>query len=185
MLCDICKKNDATIRIQQVNNGTAQTVNICNECAEKHQMMPRVDFDDVNIGEVLQNIKKITKNLNLKDIIITDSNSLPKPSVLVCPKCNWSLEKIDQNGGLLGCDECYKTFEDIVMETIENIHRCKIHTGKHPVHFEPDNDLILDEKIIKLEADLQEAIKLEKYEHAALLRDEINLLKKKKAKQNG
>ena len=188
MLCDICKKNNAVIRIQKINNGKATVVNLCADCAEKHKVHEHFEFGDIDIGDILDNIKKITKNLNLQDLTLksaysekNDNSQINADNAVKCPKCGFSLLDIDKKSGKVGCDKCYQTFEKEILEIIENIHRCKIHTGKHP---QGNNKAALDligEKITKLEADLQKAVQLEKYEQAALLRDELNLLKKSQA----
>ena len=186
MLCDICKKNNAVIRIQKFQDGKMSIVNLCADCAKHHEEYEKIAFGDINISDVLENIKKITQNLKLQDFI-TDKesvigngkNSSKEVTKLKCPNCGFTLSDIDKNSGKLGCIECYHTFEKEIMETIENIHRCKIHTGKHPAGIQQEiSKNLIDEKIAKLEVDLQAAVQSEKYEQAALLRDEINLLKK-------
>ncbi len=188
MLCDICKKNEAIIRIQKIENGKAVAVNLCAECADKHKAHEHFEFGDIDIGEILSNIKKITKNMNLQDLVLHaeagDKNfekNVDDSLAVKCPKCGLTLAGIDKNSGRMGCDECYRTFADEVLQSIENIHRCKIHVGKHPIGARKVSADLLAEKIRKLEDDLQIAIQSEKYEEAALLRDEINLLKKSEA----
>ncbi|MBQ9789127.1 MAG: UvrB/UvrC motif-containing protein [Lentisphaeria bacterium] len=185
MLCDICKKNNAVIRIQKINNGKNVVVNLCADCAEKHKAHEHFEFGDIEIGDILDNIKKITKNLNLQNVFVTaeeveEISKFPDDGkkLVKCPKCGFTLVDVDKNSGKLGCSECYKVFEKEVMEAIENIHRCKIHVGKHPIALRVDSPALLKEKIAKLEQDLQQAVRSEKYEQAAILRDELNLLKK-------
>jgi protein arginine kinase activator len=189
MLCDICKKNNAVIRIQKFHDGKMNTINLCADCAEHHKEYEQIAFSDINISDVFENIKKITQNLKLQDFVsLKESvviNGKEYPAEILntkCPNCGFSLGDIDKNSGRLGCAECYHIFEKEIMDTIENMHRCKIHTGKHPVGVPQEiSKNLIDEKIAKLEVDLQEAVQREKYEQAALLRDEINLLKKSRS----
>ena len=37
MLCDICKKKEAVIHIQEISAAGKKIINLCNDCAEKHQ----------------------------------------------------------------------------------------------------------------------------------------------------
>ncbi|MBO5899938.1 MAG: hypothetical protein J6Q80_04310, partial [Lentisphaeria bacterium] len=37
MLCDICKKNEATIHIKEMHNNKWTSINLCAECAKKSE----------------------------------------------------------------------------------------------------------------------------------------------------
>lgn len=179
MLCDICKKKEAVIHIQEISAAGKKIINLCNDCADKHSQTadPLMQFGSLNFGEVLENIKKISAD------IVKQKNAAENSSV--CPQCGWNLQKMDENNGLLGCAECYKTFDDVIMKTVANIHRSRIHTGKRPGKNKNAPPEIRREKLRKLESDLQNAVQLEEYERAAVIRDEIASLKKSGRKGSG
>lgn len=179
MLCDICKKNEAVIHIQEISAAGKKIINLCNECAEKHPQAadPLLQFGSLNFGEVLENIKKISADIVKKKNVAENSP--------VCPHCGWDLQKMDENNGLLGCADCYKTFDDVIQKAVANIHRSRIHTGKRPGKSRNAPPEIRREKLRKLEADLQNAVQSEEYERAAVLRDEIASLKGKSRKGSG
>lgn len=178
MLCDICKKNEAVIHIQEISAAGKKIINLCNECAAKHPQAadPLLQLGSLGFGAVLENIQKISSDL-LKQKNKTENSSL-------CPKCGWDLRKMEENGGLLGCAECYKTFDSVLRKVITNIHRSRIHTGKRPGKNKTEPSELHQEKLRKLEADLQDAIQSEEYERAAVIRDEIASLKKSRRKGN-
>ena len=114
MLCDICKKNEAVIHIQEISSAGKKIINLCNDCAEKHHHAdPLLQFGSLNFGDVLENIKKISA-----DLVKQKNVSVPSP---VCPKCGWDMRKMEENSGLLGCSECYKTFAPVLQNIINNI----------------------------------------------------------------
>lgn len=178
MLCDICKKKEAVIHIQEISAQGKKVINLCNDCAEKHpQTDPLLHIGGMNFGAVLENIKKISSDLLKKQNIPEDSP--------VCPQCGWTLSKMDENNGQFGCPECYRTFEDVVKNAVSNIHRSSVHTGKRPKNLKHEPLEIFREKLRKMENALQDAVRAEEYEQAAILRDEINAFKKSRKSESG
>ncbi len=175
MLCDICKKNEAVLHIQEVSSEGKKVINLCNECAEKHsQNDPLLKLSGLNFFDVIEDIKKIGEN----------AVKQKKQSTLKCPKCGWSFKEMDENNGLLGCDKCYETFGCVVESALKYVHRSRIHTGKRPHNSKNDPPELRLEKLRKLENELQNAVAAEEYERAAVLRDEIAVLKKKRKKES-
>ena len=172
MLCDICKKKEAVIHIQEISANGKKVINLCNECAEKHPQSEKLfNIGDLKFSDVIENIKKISADL-VKQQKDTIENSV------VCPKCGWNLQKMNENNGLLGCAQCYEVFADMIEKAVSNIHRSRIHTGKRPKNVKHEVPEIKLEKLRKLEQELQDAINCEDYEQAAVLRDRIAVLKK-------
>lgn len=173
MLCDICKKNEAVLHIQEVSSEGKKVINLCNECAEKHSQADAVfKISGFNFFDVIEDIKKLSEKVGKSK----------KDSSLRCAKCGWSFQNIDENNGLLGCDKCYETFNNVVDSAVKYIHRSRIHTGKRPHNSKTDIPELRLEKVRKLEMELQSAVAAEEYERAAVIRDEIAVLKKKRKK---
>ena len=74
MLCDICKKNEAVLHIQEVSSEGKKVINLCNECAEKHsQNDPLLKLSGLNFFDVIEDIKKIGENATVTyEIIIAN-----------------------------------------------------------------------------------------------------------------
>ena len=178
MLCDICKKNEAVIHIQEISAAGKKIINLCNECAAKQQqgMDPLQQFG-LNFNDVLENIKKISADLAKNKSVAENSP--------VCPRCGWDLRKMDENNGLLGCADCYGTFKSVIQKAVADIHRSHVHTGKRPGKNKTEPPEIFRMKLQKLENELQAAIQFEDYERAAVIRDEIASIRKNRAGDNG
>ncbi|MFI5335107.1 MAG: UvrB/UvrC motif-containing protein [Chlamydiales bacterium] len=108
---------------------------------------------------------------------------------LSCGNCLTTLESV-KTGNPLGCFECYTVFSDLlVSQLIESdslparmkkslsIKRSQaLHLGKSP---EKTVTIAASSRILALNEALNEALKRENYEEAALLRDQIKALTEK------
>ena len=56
MLCDICKKNEATIHIKEMHNNEWTSINICAECAKKKDLEAHAGMDEEEITKMLMNL---------------------------------------------------------------------------------------------------------------------------------
>ncbi|MFH1239066.1 MAG: UvrB/UvrC motif-containing protein, partial [bacterium] len=90
-----------------------------------------------------------------------------------------------RRNGKLGCSECYKCFKTELNTLFKKIHGSNTHLGKVPVLLankpgrKSKKVAIMETQLKKLLFDLQEAVRSEEYEKAALLRDEIKDFKEK------
>jgi protein arginine kinase activator len=182
MLCEICKKNQATIHIQEISNNVKKTMHICQHCADKKGVAPQ----GINISEILYNLSTNTGNLDennnqfLNPII---DEPIEKLSSIICPKCKMDLNKFKKTGRL-GCENCYNVFEKILSETLINMHRGTVHLGKKPSGKTADSGFFAID-IINLQRQLDEYVRKEEYEKAAKIRDQINDLKSHIGAVNG
>jgi len=81
-----------------------------------------------------------------------------------CPKCGWRLQDLIDTG-LLGCPSCYDEFDAEIKSIMEHFHGAM-----------PDEDIAQEDiktRIEILESQLRKAIKEERFEDAAHLRDII------------
>jgi protein arginine kinase activator len=77
----------------------------------------------------------------------------------------------------MGCPVCYTTFKDVLESALKNMHKGTRHIGKAPAGIRERLDL--SQKLEEFEESLREAIALENFEDAAILRDQIKDLKVK------
>lgn len=159
MICEKCKKNEATVFLTHIVGGKMQKVDLCPKCAE-------------SMG-VTQ-----TSGFTLADILLRldEENSRPRLQKLEtnCPNCGYTEAELRRTGRL-GCGLCYQTFQEIIVETIKETQKKPQHCGKMPTRFISDRET--RDKLAALEKNLSEAVQQEDYEVAASLRDQIRLLR--------
>ena len=63
MLCDNCKKNEATIHIKEVHDGKVVASNLCADCAREKEEKGELGSLGFNLAEVLFNLGKLTESV--------------------------------------------------------------------------------------------------------------------------
>jgi len=162
MLCQICKKRPVAVSYTQVINNKKTQLSVCMKCAEEKGMTnPLAGLPEV-FGKIVANI--------IGEQLLPEMEEVKnKPSSRRCPKCNTSLDKFEKTG-LLGCDECYQAFEKELGGLLRRIHGSNKHIGSRP---RPRRVVSGERDLVKLRAELEQAITKEKFERAAELRDLI------------
>ncbi len=155
MLCEECKKNKAEITITIITGeGKLTEKHLCRECAYKKGLLGE--------KEKAKNILEIFAEF-LKEKVSEEEEKL------VCPSCGmrWTdFKKI----GRFGCGGCYIAFGERVKGLLKRLHGSDKHTGKIPA-IQKDIEVLKELEIKKLRKKLEEAIKNERYEEAARIRD--------------
>ena len=187
MLCQNCHKNEATIHVQQIVDGHIQAYHLCEACAaEKGAGAP--DLDGFNLAEVLFDIAGKVAGSVGNSAVEKDSSDEEPPAV--CPACGWTLQQFRKTS-YLGCPECYSTFASQVNSLLGNMHRGERHIGKIPLSAGTEQRrgheiALLNREIESLRKELDEKIRNEEYEQAAVLRDKIQDLNRKiRESENG
>jgi len=157
MLCENCKKKEAVIHYTEVVDGQMKKIDLCEQCSIEKGIGHNSSF---SIGDFVGGIT---------DPFVSEHG-------VHCSSCGMSLEEF-RAGGRLGCSVCYESFYDYLIKMIEQIHRSVTHKGKVPKRSVIKQSKKEDSK--KLEQELKEAIKVEDFEKAAFLRDEIKMIKAK------
>lgn len=185
MLCENCKKREANVKYSENINGRRKEMNLCEECSRKLGItnidfnMP-IDFSSF-LGEFMEDFSTPEFMPLINEI-----------KTLTCNNCGYTFDDI-VNTGKLGCGNCYEVFEDRLDPIIKRIQGSNKHVGRigkvidnkideklskniNKNISEDNTNKEKDEKSTKLEqleANLKQAIKEERYEDAAKIRDEI------------
>lgn len=167
MLCDNCGKNEATIKLTQVINGKKTEMMICEECGKK-MGITEINFEmPIDLSNFLGDFISKQENEEMMPFDIPNAT-------LKCNKCNMTYEEF-LNTGKFGCEECYNAFGYKVDSLLKRIQGTDKYIGRKANHNE--NNKIQENKNVsrleKLQQELKLAIKEERYEDAAKLRDEI------------
>lgn len=170
MLCQNCKKNEATTHIKRVINGEATESHLCHSCAQS-----------MNVGGFFDDF-----SLNLPGFFSSffgDSVfSLGERQHDRCEKCGCLFDDIIKTGKV-GCADCYEKFYSKLQPSIQRIHGKATHQGKIPeIHGVKvsTKEKTTEEKISDLQNEMQKAIEEQNFERAAIIRDEIKKLKEEK-----
>ena len=189
MLCEICKKNQATFFYKQTKNGVTVEKNLCSSCAKEQGLSVNNGFfDSADFG--IDNF--------FGGLLGSFATGGPKiVAARKCPVCSTEMGEIVRSGKV-GCAKCYEVFRTSLIPTVTKIHGNVAHCGKIPAGCETatekstevpqtenqapaEKELSKEEQLLSLKRKLAEAIELQEYEMAAQYRDSINELEKELA----
>lgn len=165
MLCQICKKREATIHFTNVVGSDVQKIHLCKYCAEEK------GFDYLKKS----NIEKSDLLSGLIDSSLGGGAATEKGDR--CGNCGMKYSAFKKNG-VLGCSHCYEKFDRHLHPLLRSIHGNTRHTGKVPPRFM--KEVSGKRRIMSLREELDKVIAEENYERAAEIRDEIRELEKEK-----
>lgn len=162
MKCQHCNHNEATTHIKKNVNGNVTEMHLCSDCARELGVMeefsPESFFNDTFFGNFL-------------------GAGVPAMNILSgidhCEYCGSTFNDIVKSGRV-GCANCYSKFEDRLQPTITKMHGNAKHIGKNVTYTEEKEAELEISELDKLKNDLKLAIKEQRFEDAAVLRDKIN-----------
>lgn len=171
MLCDVCKKNPATVHLTEIIDEQMNELHLCEDCARHKSAAMEQQFGLSDLLAGMADFEKPDKD---------EENIAAK-----CPNCNLTYADFKKIGRL-GCGECYNAFRKYLAPLLKRIHGSNQHVGKSP---------LLKEKTISrpgrkktdldgLKAEMQKAIQREDFEEAARLRDQVRAIEAKKEKED-
>lgn len=162
MKCDKCKKYEACYHSTLIVNGEAQSTHLCEHCAEME------DVFNKGYNSIFDEFRSLTNFLGFNDF-----------EDKACPNCHWTLSQF-KNNGLVGCGECYNAFESEIDDIIKRLHpttQNKVDTTDFKVE-NVKKEQTKEQQITNLKAELQSAIKDERYEDAGVINKQIKKLEK-------
>lgn len=175
-MCQNCGKNEANFRYTQIINGVKKELNLCSDCARK------LGVDNIDIP--------INFNSFLGDFFNDYAESMLLPSFSTsdvnCKKCNMTYNDFI-NTGMFGCSDCYDAFSSPIDSLLKNLHGTAKHIGRGVRINGEKNEKVKPKKTVKdlkkeelesLQKQLEKAVKEERYEDAANIRDKIKEINK-------
>lgn len=158
-ICEICKKNQATVHLTDIHENQKQELHLCQGCAEAKGITFQNSF---SLPDLLSGLTKQQQK---------QKNAAPADPV--CPECGLHFTEF-QARGRFGCTNDYQAFRKQVMPMIERIHGRTRHVGKTLGEQGPSQK---QQSLAELQRQMREAVEQEAYEDAARLRDDIAKLK--------
>ena len=164
MLCQNCGKYEATTHVKRIINGESAEAHLCSDCAKA------LGYNDVfgGFGNTFGDL--------LGSFFGEPQVGAISSRTLRCEKCGNTFNDI-VNSGKIGCADCYTTFYDKLLPSLQRIHGKTRHEGKNPTIIKAEATNIKVNPIEDLENELKQAIEEQNFEKAAQLRDKINELK--------
>lgn len=156
MLCDLCKKNVATVHLTQLIEGKTKKVDLCEACSKDKGVDDPTGFSLADLLLGLGAAQEMAQNAAAAQI--------------ACPRCGFTQADFKKTGRL-GCAVCYSVFAAGLEGPLKSMHRGIRHVGKVPQSLRRTHDF--EERLSALHKKLEKAIAAEDFEQAALLRDEI------------
>ncbi len=176
MKCQNCGKNEVTFRYTQVINGVKKEMNLCDNCAKELGLKDMNFSMPISFSSFLSDFFNDYENTLIPSFVGTQS--------LQCKSCGTVFDDF-VNSGEFGCASCYDLFENRISPILKNLQGSNTHVGRGYREITPSvgNNASTkktakkeESKLDKLQKDLQKAIKDERYEDAAKIRDEIKKL---------
>lgn len=190
MLCEHCKKREATVKYVEVINGIKTEHNLCAQCAGHVDLgqYSALFEGEFPLGKLLSGLLGI-RNADRDE---------EQFAHVVCPSCKTTYADFVKNSRF-GCADCYSVFDPLIGENIRHLQGNERHVGKRPGSYlekmrleEKEREmeskasansdtrkepvLTSEEKRKLLKARLKDALRREDFETAAELRDAIHEL---------
>lgn len=175
MLCDNCGENEANVKYTQIINGVKKEMHLCEKCS-KELGISNLSVSDFNF-DIPMNMSSF-----FADFLGEAQNdflpNIGEEQKLQCNECGTTYEEFIESGKF-GCGNCYETFSNKIDSILKGIHNGNRHVGRKGIQTntklskEQGNNEVAIGKLEKLQMDLKNAIKEERYEDAAKIRDEI------------
>lgn len=172
MECTYCPGNEATCHLTKLVNGVAVDVHVCEKCIPEIAKVNLVDFDIWDAVAKLAKQKgqpdpgkevepEPVEEISAKSLLMKESPATGS----VCPKCGFTSEELRKTGRL-GCSHCYEVFAPMLEDIMNDCQKSLQHTGKVPSR-------LRCLRKSRIEEELRKAVDEERYEDAALLRDQL------------
>lgn len=168
MLCEECKINEARYTISVMMENEVRQRHLCSDCMRT--MNKNITSGNIHglLSSILTAISSTAKAPEAPDA--------PPEEDVTCQRCQtmWSQFK---KSGRLGCPGCYEAFREKLQPTLLQIHGRMQHAGRQPLCNEDAQRARSQQE--ELTRQMEQAVALEDFETAAVLRDRIRALAKK------
>ncbi len=161
MICQVCKQRKATTRLKRTINGDTTEMYVCTRCASSQgaEFFGTSPFD---IG-------------NFFGGLLVDPTYREDETSLRCQTCSKTFQDIVREGRV-GCADCYSTFYDQLLPSIQRIHGKTTHVGKQSGGIIVSTIDNTQDEIEVLKNQLKKSVEAQEYEKCAELRDRIKSL---------
>lgn len=171
MLCQKCKKNNATIHYRENINGKVTEYSLCADCAAELERDGVIKFENPFSDFMRDGIFDFSSML--PSFFTSLNHALGSGESKRCPVCGSTFDDIARSGRI-GCPQCYETFADELAATVNQLHGTSKPQGRIPKRFGEKQNR--EAEINALKEEQKKAIEAQEFEKAAELRDKIKAL---------
>ncbi|MEO6596240.1 MAG: UvrB/UvrC motif-containing protein [Planctomycetota bacterium] len=173
--CTACQKAIATIVIMDLSEGAVTgSQHVCGPCAEQLGVAPAKappKFSPEMLEDLLGGFKS------------PKSSSARTSRAEACPGCGLTPGDF-RSKGRLGCPRCYDVFRHDLMPLLQRIHEAQSHRGRLPGLMAAPAAAPDERKLSELRRRLEDAVRGERYEEAARLRDDLRRAERGEAERD-
>ena len=159
MVCQMCGKYAATTHFKRTVGGKTEEYYLCPSCASKQGISSMWGGFGLDLGDFWGSL-------------FAEPTHRQQDTVR-CENCGHSFSEIAHNGRV-GCAQCYVTFYDRLLPSIQRIHGRAGHVGKAAV--QAGEQVQREQELETLRKQLAECLANQEYERCAELRDRIRAL---------
>ena len=166
MLCDECGVNEACYTVSVMVGDTVTQRHLCADCMAKMNM-------NIASGNIKHLLSAILTAITGQEQPAAEAHAGPE---VVCERCNTTLSQFTKSGKL-GCPACYQAFREQLTPMLQQIHGRVQHAGRKPLNTEAAQRLRSEQE--ELTRQMEQAVAMEDFETAAILRDRLKALAEK------
>ena len=165
-LCEECGVNEACYTISVMMGGQVTQRHLCADCMAKMNM-------NLAAGNVKHLLSAIMSAITGSVEEAAASVDIAPEDDVVCERCGTALSQFTKSGKL-GCPSCYITFREQLTPMLQQIHGRVQHAGRKPLDTEAAQRR--RSRYESLNRQLEQAVAVEDFETAAILRDQLRQL---------
>lgn len=165
MLCEECHQNEACYTISVMMGEAMTQRHLCADCMAKMNM-------NIASGNMQNLLNAILNAINRGEPEETEKVPANQPDI-TCPRCQTTFSRFTSTGRL-GCPGCYQAFAEQLNPLLLQMHGRVQHAGRKPLQNESEQRDRFEQE--ELTRQLQQAVSVEDYERAAMLRDRLRAL---------
>ena len=161
--CEECGVNEACYTISVMMGGQVTQRHLCADCMARMNM-------SIATGNVKHLLSAIMSAIT--GTVAEPAEETPREDV-VCARCQTTLSQFTKSGRL-GCPACYRAFREQLTPMLQQIHGRVEHAGRKPL----DDEAAQRRRDVydRLTRQLEQAVAVEDFETAAILRDQLKHL---------
>lgn len=170
MNCEKCGTKKATVFYKENLNGKIRALNLCAQCAEKLRQTGELEDFSSPFLNFLSPLISYREHAGTSLPVSPGKSRGTASQEKVCPACGQTLARLLETG-YAGCETCYATFHDELRSALYAQNGCGGYAGPVPRSYREQQEK--RRLLEKLRHELTQAVREERYEQAAGLRDRI------------